>query len=504
MSRKTTVALVAAVLLALLTAGAALAATIECPISGVCQGTNNDDTMNGTPGSDQIDGGDGNDDLNGDGGNDTLNGDPGNDSVTGGLDNDTVNGGLGNDMMWNVDGTDEVFGEAGNDEIWVDDPRQTVVDTGGVDTASGGPGNDTITANATIHHDARFEDHIDCGPGGKDIARLDNGLDSVIGCEKLFHFCPPDGVLCQGTNNDDTMYGTPGSDEMPALDGNDDLNGDADNDTLNGGDGNDSFDGGDGNDTVNGGLGNDEMWGELVNSPGNDELFGEAGNDKISATQDVTASGGPGNDVIVANDRFQGDVDCGPGNRDIVYFDEDLDSVIGCEWRNSYPEGRVLCTESPWLGDKPIWCIDGTAGDDKLVGKVDPDVIDSIWGDIGDDTLKGRSGDDALVGWSGNDILMGGDGSDWLFGDDNDRPEETAQHGDPAKPYGNDEFFGQAGNDFFGAIDGKKDTISCGSGRDYVQRDKGIDKVANDCERIRNTGEPKYHWYRGLGNRKRR
>ncbi len=55
-----------------------------------------------------------------------------------------------------------------------------------------------------------------------------------------------------------------------------------------------------------------------------------------------------------------------------------------------------------------IETIDGTDGDDELVG-----------GDI-DNTINGFAGDDRLDGNGGDDVLNGGDGNDQLYGDDGD------------------------------------------------------------------------------------
>lgn len=65
--------------------------------------------------------------------------------------------------------------------------------------------------------------------------------------------------------------------------------------------------------------------------------------------------------------------------------------------------------------------IDGTAGDDFLVGTPDDDTIngyegnDELVGLEGDDTLDGGDGDDALTGNSGDDHLDGGDGLDLVY-----------------------------------------------------------------------------------------
>jgi Ca2+-binding RTX toxin-like protein len=75
--------------------------------------------------------------------------------------------------------------------------------------------------------------------------------------------------------------------------------------------------------------------------------------------------------------------------------------------------------------------INGTAGDDSIVGTVENDVIyagegndtvlgglgnDYIYGDEGNDSLLGGDGNDTIDGWKGNDSLFGGAGNDSLIG----------------------------------------------------------------------------------------
>jgi Ca2+-binding RTX toxin-like protein len=306
------------------------------------------------------------------------------------------------------------------------------------------------------------------------------------------------GYDCEGTVDADTMNGTPGPDYMAGLAGHDTLNG---------------FD----------------------------------GEDKIAAQGD-TVSGGPGNDAIAANNGVKDKIDCGTGSRDIAYSDpKGIDIVSSnCEWRRSYatpgycsygfgdgppwtgppaswssPQGENdWPTGIPWVGEKIIWCVDGTPRDDKrLVGSTGrSDVIDSIWADKGDDTLNGGLGPDFLEGWSGNDILNGGAGNDFLYGDSSANPDDHSdQPGYDSRGFfrraGEDKISGGPGDDFIGAIDNKKDTISCGGGNDVVQRDvSGVvlpgntepstvtDKVANDCENFEQP-EGSLYWCRLFGRR---
>jgi Ca2+-binding RTX toxin-like protein len=291
-------------------------------------------------------------------------------------------------------------------------------------------------------------------------------------------------------------------------------------------------------DTVNGTPGPDYMTGV----EGNDTLNGNAGEDKIDALEGKdTVSGGPGNDTIAANDGIKGDdIRCGKGSRDIAYSDKGDSVSSDCEWRRSYdtplycsfgggppwtgPNSRWHGGEPddwpwtiPWVGEKIIWCINGTPRDDKKLDGTTghSDLIDSIWADKGDDTLNGGLGPNFLEGWSGNDILKGGAGTDFLFGDSSENPGSGSDNpNDPPPSYfkqaGEDKIYGGPGNDYIGAIDNKKDTISCGGGNDFVHLDKRgeggatvTDKLANDCETILTSTEDSNFYCRLFGHRKK-
>ncbi|PSH64259.1 hypothetical protein CU102_22300 [Phyllobacterium brassicacearum] len=82
--------------------------------------------------------------------------------------------------------------------------------------------------------------------------------------------------------------------------------------------------------------------------------------------------------------------------------------------------------------------IDGTEGDDDLVGTAD------------EDTINGLGGDDFLDGGAGSDSLYGGDGDDWLTGgrnNDEDRDLLDGGDGDDTLIAGYGMLQGGAGND---------------------------------------------------------
>lgn len=100
--------------------------------------------------------------------------------------------------------------------------------------------------------------------------------------------------------------------------------------------------------------------------------------------------------------------------------------------------------------------IDGTRGDDRIIGtergdniraKAGDDYVDALGGA---DFVFGNDGDDVLYGRGGSDELNGGDGNDRIFGGG-----------------GEDELVGSRGNDRIVAGDDKlPDEVQCGAGTD--------------------------------------
>jgi Ca2+-binding RTX toxin-like protein len=115
---------------------------------------------------------------------------------------------------------------------------------------------------------------------------------------------------------------------------------------------------------------------------------------------------------------------------------------------------------------------EGTSSADNLLGTSGPDLIlgiggnDLIVGRSSHDCLIGGPGRDRLIGDSGYDRLTGGGSGDSLFGG-----------------RGVDRYDAGAGNDFVNAADGRRELVSCGSGRDFARADRR-DRVRR-CERVR-------------------
>ena len=130
----------------------------------------------------------------------------------------------------------------------------------------------------------------------------------------------------------------------------------------------------------------------------------------------------------------------------------------------------------------------GQAGDDRLDGGPQADRLDGgagrdvLLGAAGDDTLLGRTGEDRLDGGgdrdridagSGDDVVLGGAGMDTLIG----ATGNDLLTGGP----GVDRLLGGAGDDLIVSRDGVRDVVNCGSGSDFVVRDR-VDDVAPGCE----------------------
>ena len=108
--------------------------------------------------------------------------------------------------------------------------------------------------------------------------------------------------------------------------------------------------------------------------------------------------------------------------------------------------------------------VDGHPGTDNLNGGTGDD---ELWGASGTDTVNGRDGADDLEGGNGNDTVNGDEGNDKLDGDDNLGPGGE----------GADSLSGGAGNDTIrskepdNAPASVKDTVTCGTGQDFVIAD---------------------------------
>jgi len=260
-------------------------------------------------------------------------------------------------------------------------------------------------------------------------------------------------ILVDVGDGDDVVR-APASFETPVVvsagDGNDVvsgagvLSGDAGDDALTGGDDVPGYKGsGPPNDVLAGGPGDDV----LRAGNGDDTLAGGAGADVID--------GGGGTDLVSYADHAAGvRVDLAdpamlagaPGERDRVSGVERVDGSGGDD---------VL------LGNEERNFIDGGAGDDRVVGR---DGWDGLYGGDGADVVDGRAGSDNLYGGAGADVLRGGAGDD-----------------DIQSGGGGDAVDGGPGSDTVFA--GRPRALRCGSGsRDIVGIPRGV--LLTDCETV--------------------
>jgi Ca2+-binding RTX toxin-like protein len=271
----------------------------------------------------------------------------------------------------------------------------------------------------------------------------------------------------------------------------------------------------DGNDTVTG-TSADETW---VGSPGNDTIRGQGGSDIIGedpntgwdfgATSDPGADtyyGGPGTDILEGRERQDfslipaavDTLDCGDGVEDLASFDKgsatyppttvtDKVNTSTCERLDWTDASLPDCAEKPW-DNADVICKTGTNGPDTLIGRdvIDARIVDMMWGQGGNDTLRGRRGFDGLEGGAGQDTLYGGWSPDVLYGNwySGNKPPDVPYE---AKP---DRVYGEAGDDRIDVSDPRgfkdplpdyakmPDTVSCGDGtHDWAVIDIGIDKT---------------------------
>jgi Ca2+-binding RTX toxin-like protein len=396
---------------AIVTGGAALAATIT--------GTNGPDIIEGTPEADTISALGGDDTVRGLGGDDVISGGDGADTLAGDDGNDRTSGGNGGDHITGGAGIDRLTGEAGSDTLDGGDGRDTVLSGGdGSDTVLGGAGNDTLD-----------------GDNGSDVLR--------------------------GGADRDTLFGGDGNDAMFGEGGDDDLFGGEGDDALSGGEGADELQGEAGADQIEGGGGDDQL-----------EFFtrGFRPNSTFAVRDvvlDFQGAGLTGGDVLelLGGEDFAwvGRLDALPKVGAVLPGGGDGLTQLGYIQRNgtflvadTNDDGRLdaqdftvefrgLHNFTPDDFDNTSFIIAGTNGDDVITGTEGDDKIfaaggndqvfalggnDEAHGGTGDDFLDGGPGGfDNLFGEDGNDELTlatsdvggnatGGDGDDVLFGSD--------------------------------------------------------------------------------------
>ena len=133
---------------------------------------------------------------------------------------------------------------------------------------------------------------------------------------------------------------------------------------------------------------------------------------------------------------------------------------------------------------------DGTRATDKLMGTA---FGDNLFGRSGNDFLSGAGGDDCLDGGAGRDRLSGGTGNDRLKGGTgNDTLKGGSGNDQLNGGSGNDSLTGGPGRNAYSAgpgkdklqtVNGRRERVDCGRGRDTARVDRK-DRVKR-CERVR-------------------
>lgn len=156
--------------------------------------------------------------------------------------------------------------------------------------------------------------------------------------------------------------------------------------------------------------------------------------------------------------------------------------VPGCGW-------PVVARAADAFVARPDCTIDGTDGDDVLVGTGDRDVI---CGRQGDDVIKALDGNDLVFGGSGKDRIRGGPGQDRLHGEDGSDRIRGGRH--------TDQIFGQFGNDRLSG-DGWSDFLTGGYGNDRMDgglgSDYAFDSFGNDVASL-GAGSDQFYSDRGV------
>lgn len=363
------------------------------PAGQVINGTAGDDSLTGTAGDDTINGLGGNDNLNGASGNDRVDGGAGNDWVIGERGADSLIGGDGNDTLFGggADGlADSMDGGLGNDSYVVEAGDVIVGDAGGIDRV------EAVDIDWTLA--PGFENLLLAGnaPGGVGTG---NNLDNVI-----------EGSLRDGAQ----IFG---------LGGNDSLVGGIGNNLVSGGDGNDTLNGQGGNDTLTGGLGADVFRLQQPPNAGNADSITDfaSGVDELRLDATYMPALGTSGDFAAGDARFYSAAGATGGHdaddrvvyntsTSQLFYDADGSGSGAAQLIATLQSGAALAATDIAVDNgsapppPPTGTINGTEGNDSLVGTA------------GDDTINGLGGNDTLIGNAGNDFLHGGTGIDSMDG----------------------------------------------------------------------------------------
>jgi Ca2+-binding RTX toxin-like protein len=334
-------------------------------------------------------------------------------------------------------GSDVLVGGAGDDVL---------IGGLGADTIFGGPGVDTVRYDDGLHDRGVV---VSLGGGANDGAFAEG--DDVRFVEVVVGGAGNDSVL--GTDAPEVFFGGPGNDTAELRLGDDAFHGGEGDDrcvlpTV----GNDLCDGGPGDDlaiylgttavrvTLDG-LPNDGVPGATGNLLDIEEVIGGEGDDRIT--------GGPGPDTL--SGRGGDDVLDGGGGDDVLSGDRGADVLRGgpgvdrVTYASVFVPGPVTAT----LDGRDD---DGEEDEHDRIGR-DIEIVDGSV--TGADALAGGASAVTLNGFGGSDVLVGSRAA-------------------------GDVLDAGAGDDRISSLDGRRDTVRCGRGRDEVIAD--ATDVVERCE----------------------
>jgi Ca2+-binding RTX toxin-like protein len=495
-------------------------------------GTDGNDVIHGTPGRDVIWGGKGDDTIYGSLGNDLICGGPGADLIHGGRGNDTVDGGAGDsDRAIGDLGDDRVLGGAGNGDEVAGDLGIDIVNggPGNEDLVHGDYGWDRMSGGAGKGDIASFATAVAGGKGSGVWASLaahhayGDGHDRLFGFESLEGSAFRDTLI--GSKQVNTIDGGPGDDHLSGAGGADLLDGGQGSDSCKGAKGHtvscgkekppkasayvqlDPTPGGGAGLQVVGGGGGDhftvafdeatETFGVTARKPlaigpgcsrpsglstqvscpakgfgrwliadlgpGNDSLRVEG---SLLAVGSVRFAGGYGNDEIHAGPEDDL-IESGPG-ADKLYGGAGADGLVGGLPGPTFlyggPNGDLLAAGGGCAGGA---LVGGPGRDDASFAETQAHpgllyvsfIAHAAWIDTikGCDKVRLSTTDEDMEGSFDNDVLIGD-------------ARANAMLGQP----GEDEFFGNGGDDVIDARDGVRDkSIQCGRGRPAMKKAKG-------------------------------
>lgn len=323
--------------------------------------------------------------------NDLLFGGKSADYVYGNGGNDTIVAGAGNDFLYGGSSNDTLTGGAGRD-TFVYDQREFGADTI-TDFASGdkidlrGLGVSTLADLAPFMSQAGANVVISTFYGGfaESITLQNTTLASLKAASFVFNTSAA-GIIADGTNSNDLLFGGKGGDT---------LFGNGGNDRLVAGAGNDTLYGGSSNDTMTGGAGND-VFAYDGREFGADVITDFASGDRIdlqalhvSSLAELTPFMTQAGADVVISTFYAG-------------FSESI-TVQNTTLASLTASSFVFDSSGEALVES------GSNSSDVLFGGSGADFI---FGNAGNDTILGGDGDDTLNGGGNNDALSGGAGND--------------------------------------------------------------------------------------------